>query len=155
MSRWPELKTIKAKGLAITRAKSASQENIDNYFQELEKILVKYNHSDKPHFIYNIDEKGVNFQHKPPNVVGGKDSKPPGVTSERSPTLTMIGAGNALGTQIPPYLIFQGARMNSSLIEDCTNGTSGSVSASGWSNTEIFKKYLSEQFIKYLPRFDR
>jgi hypothetical protein len=67
----------------------------------------------------------------------------------------MIGAGNALGTQIPPYLIFQGARMNSSLIEDCTNGTSGSVSASGWSNTEIFKKYLSEQFIKYLPRFDR
>ena len=29
--------------------------------------------------------------------------------------------------------------MNSSLIEDCTNGTSCSASASGWSNTEIFK----------------
>ncbi|CAC5415216.1 unnamed protein product [Mytilus coruscus] len=100
MSRWPELKTIKARGLAISRAKSVSQENIDDY-QELEIILVKYNLVDNPHCIYNIDEKGVNFQHKPPNVVGAKDSKPPG------------------------------ARMNDSLIGDCTNGTSGSVSGTG------------------------
>ncbi|XP_052083703.1 uncharacterized protein LOC127721060 [Mytilus californianus] len=39
--------------------------------------------------------------------------------------------------------------MNNSLIEDCTNGTSGSVSGSGWSNTDIFHKYLGEHFIKY------
>ncbi|CAC5380590.1 unnamed protein product [Mytilus coruscus] len=146
MGRWPELKTIKARGLAISRAKS--QENINSYFQELETILVKYNLTDKPHCIYS-DEKGVNFQHKPPNVVGAKESKPPGMTSERSPTVTIIGAGNALGTQIPPYLIFAGARMNNRLIEDCTNGTSGSVSGSGWSNTDIFHKYLGEHFIKY------
>jgi hypothetical protein len=38
-----------SRGLAITRAKSASQENIDNYFQELEKIIVKYNLSDEFH----------------------------------------------------------------------------------------------------------
>lgn len=30
------------------------------------------------------------------------------------------------------------------------NGTSGSVSASGWSNTEIFKKYLSEHFLSFV-----
>ncbi|XP_052065754.1 uncharacterized protein LOC127705478 [Mytilus californianus] len=66
----------------------------------------------------------VSGRHKPTNVVGAKDSKPPGITSERSPTVTIIGAGNALGTQIPPYLIFAGARMNNSLIEDCTNGKS-------------------------------
>ena len=101
------LKIIKASGLAITRAKSASQENIDNYFQELEKILVKYNLSDELHYIYNIDEKGINFQHKPPNVVGDMDSKPTGVTSEISPTLTMIGAGYALETQIPHILFFR------------------------------------------------
>jgi hypothetical protein len=99
MSRWPELKIIKARGLAITRAKSASQENIDNYFQELEKIIVKYNLSDEFHCIYNIDEKGINFQHM--------DSKPTGVTSEISPTLTMLGAGYALETQIPHILFFR------------------------------------------------
>ena len=38
--------------------------------------------------------------------------------------------------------------MNSSLIEDCTNGTS--CSASGWSNTDFFLEYLSEHFIKYV-----
>lgn len=113
MSRWPVLKTVKARGLAIPRAKSASRENIDKYFHELETILIKYNIIDKPQCIYNIDEKGIQFQHKPPNVVGDKNSKPPGITSERSPTLTIIGGGNALGTKIPPYLIFQGARINS------------------------------------------
>ena len=149
MGRWPELKTIRARGLAITRAKAASKENIDRYFQELEHILNKYNLSDKPHCIYNIDEKGVNFQHKPPNVVGRKDSKPPGITSERSPTVTIIGAGNALGTQIPPYLVFEGARMNQCLIEGCSPGTAGTISKSGWSNSDIFKKYLREHFLLY------
>lgn len=39
--------------------------------------------------------------------------------------------------------------MHNSLIDNCTNGTSGSVSGSGWSNTELFHKYLSEHLIKY------
>lgn len=91
MSRWPVLKTVKARGLVISRAKSASRENIDKYVHELETILIKYNLIDKPQCIYNIDEKGINFQHKPPNVVGDQNSKPPGITSERSPTLTIIG----------------------------------------------------------------
>ncbi|XP_062615613.1 uncharacterized protein LOC134277310 [Saccostrea cucullata] len=150
LSRWPELKTIKARGLAMTRAKSASQENIDKYFQELEKIISKYNLQDKPYCIYNVDEKGINFQHKPPNVVSSKQSKPPGIVSENSPTLTIIGAGNALGTQIPPYLIFLGARMNPDPLQNCSEGTAGTVSASGWSNTNIFQKYLSEHFMKYV-----
>lgn len=36
--------------------------------------------------------------------------------------------------------------MHNSLIDNCTNGTSGSVSGSGWSNTELFHKY---HLIKY------
>ncbi|VDI78027.1 Hypothetical predicted protein [Mytilus galloprovincialis] len=68
-------------------------------------------------------------EHKPTNVVAAKDTKPPDITSERSPTVTIIGAGNAVGTQIPPYLIFAGAGMHNSLIDNCTNGTSDTVLA--------------------------
>ncbi|CAC5357190.1 unnamed protein product [Mytilus coruscus] len=91
-----------------------------------------------PLFIFSLlSDAGVNSLHKPPNVVGAKDSKPPGINSERSPTVTILGARNALGTQMPPYLIFACSRMISSLIDDCTNGASGSESATDCNTLQL------------------
>ena len=57
MDRWPELRVVKSSSLSQLRAKSASETSICSYFQELESILDKYSLNDKPHSIYNIDEK--------------------------------------------------------------------------------------------------
>jgi hypothetical protein len=105
---------------------------------------------DKPHCIYNIDEKGLSPEHTPPKVVGDSDAQPPSVISERDKTTTIIGAGNAVGTLIPPFLVFAGQRMRQELLQGCTPGTSGDVSPTGWSNTEIFKAYLEKHFINYV-----
>ena len=86
---------------------------------------------DKPHCIYNIDENGLSPEHTPPKFVGDSDAQSPAVTSERDNTTTIIGAGNAGGTQIPPFLVFAGQRMRQELLQGCTPGTSGDVSPTG------------------------
>ena len=90
---------------------SASETSICSYFRELESILDKYSLKDKPHVIYNIDEKGINTEYKPLNIVAGRGYQPQTVMAEKSKTVTIIGAGNALGNQIPPFFVFPGKRM--------------------------------------------
>ncbi|XP_062586712.1 uncharacterized protein LOC134248318 [Saccostrea cucullata] len=65
MGRWPELRVVKPSSLSELRAKCASETSIRSYFCKLESILDKYNLKDKPHLIYNIDEKGMNTEFKP------------------------------------------------------------------------------------------
>ena len=51
IKRWPELHTVKPSNLSKLRVKSASPAFIKKYFDELEKMLKKYDLCDKPHLI--------------------------------------------------------------------------------------------------------
>ena len=151
MGRWPDLKVLKPRGLQIQRAMATSVESITRYFTELESILKKYDLLDKPERIFNVDEKGISTSHKPPNVVCEVGTKPPSVTSASRTNVTVIGCGNALGHQVPPYLIFPGVRMRGELLEGKTVGADGTVTESGWCNSDVFHEYLVSHMIKYLP----
>ncbi|KAJ8303710.1 hypothetical protein KUTeg_018742 [Tegillarca granosa] len=59
--------------------------------------MSKYDLVDKPHCIYNVDEKGA--------------------CPNKTPYLR--GAGNAVGTQIPHFLVYPGTRMRSELLDNC------------------------------------
>ena len=106
MKRWPELKLVKPSSLSEQRAKCASEKCV--FLSGLAHIMSKYDITDKPQNIYNIDEKGINTEYKPPNVVARSVCKPQAVMAEMSKTVTIIGAGNALGHQIPPFFVFPG-----------------------------------------------
>ena len=80
---------------------------------------------DKPHCIYNIDQKCLSPEHTPPKVIVDSSAQSPAVTSERDNTTTIIGAGNASGTQIPPFLVFAGQHMRQELLQGCTPGLVG------------------------------
>jgi hypothetical protein len=149
--RWPELNIKKPRSLDMARARSATREAIDCYFDALNNIMVKYHLVAKPHLMYNVDEKGLNSEHKPPKIVSGKHHKVQAVTSGRSKTVTVIGCVNAVGQQVPPYFVFPGARMIDSLMEGATPGSSATVTQSGWSNTEVFSTYMKDHLLKYLP----
>ena len=149
--RWPEIHVVKPRALEIRRAKSTSDEVVGNYFAELEKILTKYNLKDKPHLILNVDEKGITQNHKPPSVVAGTEYHLNAVTAGRSQTTTILGCGSAGGVAIPPFFVFAGKRMLPELMEGATPGAAGTVSDSGWSNGEVFRKYLEEHFLKFIP----
>ena len=154
LSRWPELKLKKPRALEVARAKSATRQAVDNYFVELGSILDKYGLKDKPHLIYNIDEKGLSTDHKPPKVVAGTFSQTQAITSGRSKLTTLIGAVNAVGQQVPPYFVFPGVRMMGSLLDGASPGADGTVSATGWSNSEIFSAFMKDHLIKFLPSRD-
>jgi hypothetical protein len=77
LKRWPDLKVLKP------RVKGSNKMCVDKYFDELRAVIHKYNLQDKPHLIYNVDEKGIQANHNPPNVVGGTECHPHAVTAGR------------------------------------------------------------------------
>ena len=140
--RWPNLKNIKPSSLDAIRARATNPEKIQDYFKELDKILTKYNLKERPDLIYNIDEKGISCEHKPPYIVCNRSLKAQAITSPRSSKTTLIAMGNALGNYVPPFFIFPGARMRDGLMKGATAGAKGTVSPTGWSNSDTFKLFL-------------
>ncbi|XP_052234239.1 uncharacterized protein LOC127846771 [Dreissena polymorpha] len=70
LRRWTHrLKVIKPRGLSSTRAAAVTQENIDSYFRDLDAILTKYSLKCKPHLIHNLDETGIQPEHRPLKVI--------------------------------------------------------------------------------------
>jgi hypothetical protein len=151
MKRWPELKVLKPRGLEIQRAKATNKESVSVYYTELGNIMDKYDLKHKPERIYNVDEKGLSTSHKPPSVVASCESQPQAVTSGSRTLITVIGCGNAMGNSVPPFFVFPGLRMKSELLDGGGHGVDGTVTESGWSNSAVFKRYLEQHLLKYLP----
>ena len=151
VGRWPELRVIKPRSLEQLRAKNTSETTVTEYFDELENVLTKYSLKDKPHLIFNVDEKGITQDHTPPSVVAGKDFHPPAVTSGRSSTTTIIGCGSASGMAVPPYFVFPGKRMRPDLLNGATPSADGTVTETGWSNSAVFRAYLEDHILKFVP----
>ena len=59
-----------------------------------------------------MDEKDINIGGgKSPHIVTSRKKISQVVTPERSQTITVLGCGNASGSNIPPYFVFPGKRM--------------------------------------------
>ncbi|XP_046350086.2 MFS-type transporter clz9-like [Haliotis rufescens] len=149
LKRWPDLSVKKPRSLEIQRANATSEETVTHYFNELGHIMDKFNLRTCPHRIYNVDEKGLVENHTPPSVVTSSQSTPAAVTTSRCSTTTVIACGSATGCCIPPFFVFQGKSMSEKLLTGSTPGAAGTVSDSGWSNTETFQHYLTEHFLKH------
>ena len=101
------------------------------YFQELELTLEKYNLRDKPHLIFNIDEKDVMQAHTPPAVVAGTDFHPSSVVSQKRLTPIIIGCGSASGVAVPPFFVSAGKRFVPDLMRNSSREADGMMSDSG------------------------
>ena len=69
--------------------------------------MQKYGLSDKPQFIFNIDETGIQPEHRPPNIIAPVGIKPQSVTSPPSTTTTVIACANAAGHHLSPFLFLK------------------------------------------------
>jgi len=154
LKRWDHrLKVIKPRALSSTRAAAVTQSHIDNYFCDLNAILEKYNLKSKPHLIYNLDETGIQPEHRPSKVITGVSAcKTQAVTSPNTGTTTIIACVNATGTAIPPYYVFKGKRLNDSLMTNAATGAAYAMSDSGWVNGTVLMEYLDKHFLKYVQR---
>ena len=108
MNRWPELKVLKPRSLKIACAKCGTIENVEKYVDSLEEDINKYGLQNKPHLIFNVDEKELTSSHKPSNVVSGIECHTTSaVTSGKSSTTTVLGCGNASEFAVPPYFVLR------------------------------------------------
>jgi predicted RNA-binding protein (virulence factor B family) len=91
----------------LVRATACNRSVVEAIFTKYSQSVEKYKLG--PKLIYNVDESGLSAVHNSPKVVAVKESKQVGsVTSgeRRGVTVTITGCSNALGSSVPPVLIF-------------------------------------------------
>jgi len=67
MGRNPTLTLRKGDPIANVRMECMDKDTMAAYLYLLEATLTENGLLDKPHQIYNVDEKGMPFDHRPPN----------------------------------------------------------------------------------------
>ena len=130
--------------------KAMNRETIDHYFSLLHDTLSTNQSLDKPAQIYNVDESGVPFNPRPPKVVSpkGQDMKKGRYRcSGCKGQITIVACANAAGHAIPPMVIFNVFKLNSTWTKGEVVGTKYGLSANGWINTDLFGAWLIEHFI--------
>ena len=138
---------------SISRAVGFNRPQVSAFFHVLKDAL------DKSHVdalkIWNMDETGLSNVHKPVNIVAIKGARSVGkITSgERGVTVTVLCAMNAAGTFVPPTFVYPRKRMVQSLMNGAPAGALGLCTASGWTDSSIFMRWLQHftTFIKCSP----
>ena len=93
---------------------------------------------------------GLTLSMTPPPVFIAATSTPLAITSPHTST-TIITCVSATGQILPPFFIFKGKRYSENLMSGALPGSGCDMSPSGWSNGQIFKKYVKEFFQKHIP----
>ena len=95
------------------RLSAINEETLNHYFDMLEDVLKTHDLMDHPERIYNMDETGMPLDPPPPRIVAKKGQKKVrSRNSGRKGQVTVIGCGNAVGQPIPPFVIFDAAKLN-------------------------------------------
>ncbi|XP_060581496.1 uncharacterized protein LOC132738084 [Ruditapes philippinarum] len=147
LKRWDHrLKVIKPRGLTSTRVSALRQEVVTAYFADLNMVLTENCLQFKPHLIYNLDETGLQPEHRPSKVIAGKSSgKIQAVTSPNSSTTTLIACINAAGTALPPFYVFKGKLRNDELLKGAALN-----SAYEMSDSDIMKWAIEHNVILFV-----
>ena len=66
--RNPSISLRKGDSTAGVRMDAVNSENINEYFDLLEKVFKEYGFADHPEAIYNMDEMGMSLEPHPPKV---------------------------------------------------------------------------------------
>lgn len=143
LKRHPEIKLRQPEGTSIYRIAAFNQEEVGYFYSNLQETFKK--HTFPPHRIYNQDETGITtVQKRCPKVYGPRGAKKVGAatSAERGRNITALFAVNAAGHFIPPLMVYPRARMSNQLQRNGPVGAVYTCSPNGWSNEEIFFKWL-------------
>ncbi|XP_030750178.1 uncharacterized protein LOC115877967 [Sitophilus oryzae] len=151
LKRNPEISLRKPEPTSINRIAAFNKDQVTTFFQNLKKLYDKFQF--KSDAIYNVDETGISTVQKPCKRLGPKGVKQFGAktSGEKGKTVTVICCFNASGTcyvsPMTPMFIFPRIRMTNTLTNNGPPNAAFCCSKSGWSNEELFYKWL-EHFRK-------
>ena len=99
---------------------------MEAYFNLLHEVFDEFDFDNRPQCIFNMDEKGVPFEPRPPKVIARKGQKKIRYrTSGQKAQTTVIGCGNAVGNILPPFIIFAAKQLNPGMIRREKGGGGG------------------------------
>jgi hypothetical protein len=151
MERHPSLSMAKPKPMSLHRACAGSEEHIKEWFSLYESILVQ-NEIGDPHYIWNVDETGVNENPASRLAVVEKYSKTPYIVpGDKGTTTTILSFISAAGMHSPPFIIMKGLRVQESWKEymPTNKGWTLRCSESGWITKHLFTE-LATDFVAWL-----
>ena len=140
----------KGDSTAHVRMDAINAETLHQYFSLLQDTLKEHGLMDKPHQIYNVDESGIPFDHKTPNVITEKNVKKVRYrTSGRKGQVTIVACASAAGQVIPPMIIFDAKNLQHAWTKGEVPGTKYGLSEKGWINCDLFEGWLAEHFLQH------
>lgn len=151
MKRHPILSQRQQQQLGKERA-VVSPDKVESWFADLKKYLDTEVHDDTlwtdPTRWYNADESGF-----PLNPKGGKVLAMKGcsnvyqVTSSDKSQITVLACMSASGHYVTPMIVYAGQRFSYNPLDGFDEAVMGR-SENGWMDTELFKTWLSDVFVK-------
>ena len=150
LERQGDLSLRRSDSTAHVRMNAINRETLQQYFSLLKDVLDEHDLHSKPAQIYNVDETGVPFDYKVPNVVAKVGSKKIRYRqSGRKGQVTVVAFASAVGQAIPPMIIFDAQNLNHAWTKDEVPGTRYGLNDKGWINSDLFKGWMVEHFIQY------
>ena len=150
--RQPDVSLRKGDSMALVRFRCTDKETIDGYYDLLETVMEENNLRDKPGQLYNIDETGMPLDPPKLRVCAKKGQKKVRQCgSGNKAQITVVSCGSATGHVIPPFVIFEGKNFNHQWSEGEVPGTMYGTSPKGWIDTELFKHWFTDHFLRHAP----
>ena len=117
--RHPNLTLRSAQSLSHSRATSANDEIMRDYFAKLASVCARLNIVSKPMQIYNMDETGISIVNKPGRVIAeyGRRNVWAVTSAEKGKTHTVLACASAAGYSLPPFMIYPRKKMTARLRE--------------------------------------
>jgi hypothetical protein len=149
-NRWKHrLSQRKPELMTLARSKNLNSHVIDHFFKLIEDLYNKYGFHTKPHMIYNLDETGLNTDQGGKVCYFKKGMKD---TPLLSPTngktfYTVLACSSASGEIFPPFIIYKAKHLHDIWCKGGFEGTSYSVTSSGWMEQHAFTGWLKDVFI--------
>ena len=138
LKRNPSVSVRKPEATSLNRITGFNKIEVDKFFSNLSQLMDKHNFP--PSRIFNMGESGLSCVQKP----GTKGEKQVGAatSAERGRTITICCAVNAVGTYVPPMMIFPALRLKAEFGRGGPEGTAYACSESGWMTEELFYAWL-------------
>ena len=135
---------------ANTQLNAIMPDPVKHYFDLLDKTLQESNLKESFAQIYNLDEIGVTFEHHPKNVITLKSQKKFKChTSGSKKQTTVVACVNTIGQAIPPFVIYNAKTLHPMWTKGGAPGTTYACSPKRWIDTELFKTWLQDHFLKF------